>query len=1382
MKKIFRMAMVCALAGATLLYTGCTKDYSEDISNLESRLNTLEGTTIKSLQDQVKDLENARKALEDAKQKAESAIETLQGKVKDLETAVYPAVKNNTADINTLKTDVKNLKDRVQALEDAKVKIDSAIQKINDDLAKKADKTYVDDELAKKADLQYVKDTYATIKYVDDAVAELKGTLQTVQGEITNIKGDLDVIKPFVDSARVNISDLQKDMSQAKSDIKDAKKAADDAQADASKALSDISEIKDALKAIYTKAEVDAIVKSLDSTIDVRITNLEGRVAANENAIESLDSTTASHRSLINTLNEQVADAKKAIDTLKDTKLDIAAYKADTAVLGAKIRSIDAKIAQVIEDYQNADTKLSARIDSLADVTNDLYETKLDKETFESFAEEVNGRLEALEADVAKLLKRIQSLVYVPDYADGKIRMPYALLADADGYVTMPDGCKHSIESFSRGGDYSRNYRGYPAFVGTKTSGNPIKCDVVIEKETKVKFRVYGEDAATLAEALTQATDSLAFDVVSVRPNVRVNEDSAAVDIKAAAIDELDKDIIVLTVKANSLGDEFYIGGSCDDLGGPESWSMSLVLTDAEKSNLIQSCYVNMVPGDRAEALYPGIYKQDEKGEILKDGKNYVCMNNKMDTLEVEYTNTEKQDILPSIEFFFAKGDTLLTYDEMIAAGYSIPEPADTLYNENYGKPWAFTDLSKAIDASKLPEDYFIVDSTSYEYAPVGDAEFVPATIKLNGVHKEGVYAKKFDLVEITVAGCKVGTAQLTKVTPVKVTVNAHIWESETVDPFTWAYTLDAANDSIALAKDTVNVSSREGAVVKISEDELKKLEDLDVDLSDFDHKAAAEWAVLCGEDTCKNIEVYPYFKDGELFVNVSGFEWDKEYEVVAVYNLPTDAQPAIEVTVKAGFETVDRKRDDIVITLPESVFDFDVAAIDTTFNVKNEATSIVISLAEAGLTDPDVADALMNHPMDTAKTLELVYPDDTLKFNITDNGPSCNHKTVQIFAEGCEPDAMDVTTLLNLHSLFFRQVDTLATQYDYTDTVDLWYGQRVIVEKTIKINNENVFEFERINEYVVWDPKNTLHTSYTTLQPWWTPDDATLDFNIPVETYDAHKVLLDQHFRVRKQKGGDQVTNLDGTIKDEYSYLHREFVLENNGVEVKEIADPRNAAKADSVAQATGVKVADNIVEYYSMSEYTDVYGHLYAKIPENGAIMPLVTRFDKPNTTWPVEVNQVADEDYTKYAIKLYDPLKELNAPEETQEVNINNSVVRPTSIYDFLSLKDKRDKELIDGKSANGWVLGDDENGFKAGVTADEVYSLTFTNTMEFESTVSAETKARIKFDAQTGKITFDNTLQTQLAEPIIVKLGIKVEYPWGQRKAEVSVKFYNTPVGE
>ena len=63
---------------------------------------------------------------------------------------------------------------------------------------------------------------------------------------------------------------------------------------------------------------------------------------------------------------------------------------------------------------------------------------------------------------------------------------------------------------------------------------------------------------------------------------------------------------------------------------------------------------------------------------------------------------------------------------------------------------------------------------------------------------------------------------------------------------------------------------------------------------------------------------------------------------------------------------------------------------------------------------------------------------------------------------------------------------------------------------------------------------------------------------------------------------------------------------------------------------------------------------------------------------------------------------------------------------SIYQFIQLKDKRDKNLIDYKQTDeghyGWVKGNDKNGFEAGVYADDVYSLTFTNEMEYLTEIS------------------------------------------------------------
>ena len=71
-----------------------------------------------------------------------------------------------------------------------------------------------------------------------------------------------------------------------------------------------------------------------------------------------------------------------------------------------------------------------------------------------------------------------------------------------------------------------------------------------------------------------------------------------------------------------------------------------------------------------------------------------------------------------------------------------------------------------------------------------------------------------------------------------------------------------------------------------------------------------------------------------------------------------------------------------------------------------------------------------------------------------------------------------------------------------------LWYGQDVIVKKNFVFNNDGIFDYERIPEYVTY---NSDEDVYTTLQPLWQPDGATTDFTKPVTSYDASKVLLNQ-------------------------------------------------------------------------------------------------------------------------------------------------------------------------------------------------------------------------------------------------------------------------------
>ena len=423
-------------------------------------------------------------------------------------------------------------------------------------------------------------------------------------------------------------------------------------------------------------------------------------------------------------------------------------------------------------------------------------------------------------------------------------------------------------------------------------------------------------------------------------------------------------------------------------------------------------------------------------------------------------------------------------------------------------------------------------------------------------------------------------------------------------------------------------------------------------------------------------------------------------------------------------------------------------------------------------------------------------------------------HINTEFFAS--EKKGVEFNTICNFNSRDLRNME-ITPKVDYDFYLTLWYGQDVEVTKSYDINVEDIFNYERINEYVTYKGDEDV---FTTLQPKWYPDYATTDFTIPVFKYEANKVLLNQHFRIVDVKKDTVCTNLEGKILDgtgetgaDYSYLRRRFWLEDaTPALVDSIPDSRTkVATWKGMTEGWGAKWAvviknplndetqpngePNEISYYSMDDPTDVYADLYV-VNSNGSFVKLVTRFDKPAAKLIYNTDKSKTETYENYVIKLYDPLKELVVPTDVKEININNSQVTITSIYQFLSMKDKREFELIDPEN-NGWVKGnvsptapydavvegETPNGFENGYTADKVYDLHFSHNMEYiTENVSPETKNRISFDPATGLLRYQNDLQTQLAEPIDIKLTINVDYPWGHRDGAVTVRFYNKPVGE
>lgn len=123
--------MVLALAGAALLYSGCTKDYQKDIDDLNTEVATLQNT-VQKLQDQVSALEELRSrvsALENADKELKTLIDACNAEIKKIQEGYatkeelesgLTALKNEiTETLNGLAADVKDNADAIAALQDA---------------------------------------------------------------------------------------------------------------------------------------------------------------------------------------------------------------------------------------------------------------------------------------------------------------------------------------------------------------------------------------------------------------------------------------------------------------------------------------------------------------------------------------------------------------------------------------------------------------------------------------------------------------------------------------------------------------------------------------------------------------------------------------------------------------------------------------------------------------------------------------------------------------------------------------------------------------------------------------------------------------------------------------------------------------------------------------------------------------------------------------------------------------------------------------------------------------------------------------------------------------------------------------------------------------
>ena len=329
-------------------------------ADYESDINSLNDRLDALETGQIADLEEQIATLTGALDEAKNAITALEGSVSDLE-AAKEDLQSQIDDLNTRieenDGDIADLISQVAELEAELARIDG----LESDLENlKATVEDIENNYLTKTEAQ---NTYATLEAVND----LEDALSSIEGRVDNIETvELPTVKAAIEKA----------------------------QEDASKALGNIDALVKALGGYSEAGTLNKIdeLDAVDSTLKANIEALNDSLKAN-----------------VESLREEIASTKEEILSLVVSKEEFPALVEEQ--IRKAIEEENGRINQAISDaIKEVTNNLMSQIEDLSDRLEDV----------EAAMEDLTKRIETAEGEIDDLANRIQSLVFVPEYNDGK--------------------------------------------------------------------------------------------------------------------------------------------------------------------------------------------------------------------------------------------------------------------------------------------------------------------------------------------------------------------------------------------------------------------------------------------------------------------------------------------------------------------------------------------------------------------------------------------------------------------------------------------------------------------------------------------------------------------------------------------------------------------------------------------------------------------------------------------------------------------------------------------------------------------------------------------------------------------------------------------------
>lgn len=1317
-------------------------ELEKQISALSTKLATLE---TKLNGDIAKLREDAEKAIADAN----AAIDA----VADRATKLEKADEKFDEELIAIKKDIKTLQDDLAAKYDELTK---AVANLKDQVSENTkDIAALEENLSKLS--KTVDDINTSL--ADHLVAYAKFEAAT-NSKIAEIEGKITAINGTIDTINVTLKKLQDQINDNDKDIEDIYKQIDilvEADAAMNKAIgtleTDLSTLKANLKTELEKAfgdvydEIDAVDADLyDFKLKMKA-ELNGAAAAMQklqkaledektNRIAKDNQLSASLENLQKELKDQVAalnlradaieKAYKAADEQLQKNLEAAVKTLNDAIAAA----IDESKAYTDEEIKTLKAQLTDQhkkdIQAVADRMNDVRNELVAE--FEKVREEMaamyadlnkainclNKSVEEIKADIAAILDRVQSVVYVPKYSDGKATIEWA-----------------AIESYSDTQEFA--------------------C-TVIEGTSHIDYQVYpAECAEALAEAWNNAEEDLKSFLTFDSTGVTVRSEETSFEIVAVEADE--EGVLHIDFQARGLADEFYTSGR----PGTQGYSISLVIAN-ENANL-SSCYTNLVANTEYLSITPGLFYEVD-GDFVAAPE---WIDHSQVDLTIPYTDKSVKKLMEGLELRYVDADgEYYKWYELANMGYEVERP-DFMYKGAYEPdPDArayfcyFVALSNGMFDINMPnatvgeesaEGKFLLEAANGNLQLTNDFNFVPRVNLTKEADSKSVGSILGATVRYLASGVELNTGCVVKIG--KAIGNA----AGTAANIAWTYTEDAAVDAGEEA-----TYSRDAVAVTIDEDNAN-LHDFAGKYSAFIDSAVKAAVVEVAEDgTEKEVEgvVATLAADEEENVTlaIDGFEFegDKTYKLTFVYELTS-----IDITVEILVNTLDRNRQKVTLNAEDSV--------ELYKNIKFAAEK----RAEGDETAP--ADMIVDVYTVIASRLNGIYPEaDVYNEDVFVTNAYTETSTITVWGFGSENEAGDVTKtieeswktnfvldggVLEAYVGFaYSSFDFAVEKAKYVKNITLWYGQEI---------------------ELVYDVTFTVPTNYDFKHNdlWVKPIDEMNYFSQVAGRYESYNGTITKDTRRLAKFSVDEIDmdlafNVVNTDAETPEILTPEqktalgistkfFFVEQPGDGIE-----FNGNKIAYNGKDEFVHVNGKLMMSHSNGASFELPSSFDAEKKYNSYIVKKFNPLCKLTVDETIETRiEITEVDVYEIPVLKYFDLFESREGNGTPYVWADGFKVN-----------------LIDKSDLNNpkWLVGHagKKNGWETGKTRSDIYT-SFTEEFKMLAELPAEYKNNISFDVTTGVLRFDNLANLKLQTEVEIPISLTVAHPWAETSETVTIVF-------